>query len=157
MIRHTPQDIASRLDRILPTVEKPARYIGGEFNSIAKDWDETTFHAVLAFPDLYDLGMSNLGWMILYGAINDQPDLFADRVFTPWTDMEAALRRANVPLYGLESKRSIADFDLFAISLPYEQLYTNVLTMLDLAGMPLVAAERDEIFPSGHRWRTCLL
>ena len=98
---------------------------------------------VFAFPDIYDLGMSNLGWMILYGVINDQPDMFADRVFSPWTDMEDVMRREGIPLYGLESKHPVRDFDLLAISLPYEQLYTNTLNMLDLAGMPVRSLDRD--------------
>jgi radical SAM family uncharacterized protein len=143
----TPEQMERALDRVLLSVQKPARYVGGEFNSVVKEWDAVSFHAVLAFPDIYDLGMSNLGWMILYGILNDQPDLFADRVFTPWTDMEDVMRREGLPLYGLESKRPLRDFDLLAISLPYEQLYTNVLNMLDLAGMPLLAVERDENYP----------
>jgi radical SAM family uncharacterized protein len=128
-------------------VEKPARYIGGEFNSVAKNWDDTSFRAVLAFPDIYDLGMSNLGWMILYGIINERPHWFADRAFSPWIDMEGVMRREGLPLYGLESKHSIQEFDLFGISLPYEQLYTNALNMLDLAGMPLRSVDRDERYP----------
>ncbi len=143
----TPEQIERTLDRILLSVERPARYVGGEYNSIVKDWDATDFHAAFAFPDIYDLGMSNLGWMILYGILNDQPNLFADRVFSPWLDMEAAMRKAGLPLYGLESKRPIREFDLLAISLPYEQLYTNVLNMLDLAGMPVLAVERDTQYP----------
>ncbi|MCC6799236.1 MAG: TIGR03960 family B12-binding radical SAM protein [Anaerolineae bacterium] len=143
----TPEHIEQILERVLLTVQKPGRYAGGEFNSVRKDWNQVTLRAVMAFPDLYDLGMSNLGWMILYGLLNDRPDMFADRVFSPWTDMEAAMRGVGLPLYGLESKRPITDFDLLAISLPYEQLYTNALNMLDLAGMPVRAAERDERYP----------
>lgn len=140
----TPEQIERALDRVLLSVQKPARYVGGEFNSVVKDWEAVSFRTVFAFPDIYDLGMSNLGWMILYGILNDQPDLFADRVFSPWTDMEAVMRQEGIPLYGLESKHPLRDFDLLAISLPYEQLYTNVLNLLDLAGMPLFARERDE-------------
>ncbi len=143
----TPQQIRRALDRVLLTVQKPGRYVGGEFNSVVKDWDAVDFRVAFAFPDIYDIGMSNLGWMILYGIINDQPDLFADRVFSPWTDMEAVLRAEHIPLYGLESKRSLRDFDLLAVSLPYEQLYTNLLNMLDLAGIPVRAADRDESYP----------
>ena len=143
----TPEHIEQTLEQVLLSIQKPGRYVGGEFNSVRKDWDQVTLRAAMAFPDLYDLGMSNLGWMILYGLLNDQPDMFADRVFSPWTDMEAAMRGAGLPLYGLESKRPITDFDLLAISLPYEQLYTNALNMLDLAGMPVRAAERDERYP----------
>ncbi len=143
----SPQQIERLLDRVLLSVQKPGRYVGGEFNSVVKDWESVSFRVLMAFSDIYDLGMSNLGLMILYGIINDQPDMFADRVFSPWTDMEAVMRREGIPLYGLESKRVVQDFDLLAISLPYEQLYTNVLTMLDLADMPLRSIERDEHYP----------
>jgi radical SAM family uncharacterized protein len=146
-MHHTPEQIKQALDRVLLTVEKPGRYIGGEFNSIVKDWDHIPFRVLMAFPDLYDLGMSNLGMMILYGIINEQPDMLAERVFSPWTDMEAAMRRAGIPLYSLETKHAVRDFDLLGLSLPYEQLYTNVLNLLDLAGLPLRSAERDTSCP----------
>jgi radical SAM family uncharacterized protein len=133
----TPEQIERTLDRVLLSVQKPGRYVGGEYNSVTKDWDSVSFRTVFAFPDLYDLGMSNLGLMVLYGILNDQPDMFADRVFSPWTDMETVMRREGLPLYGLESKQPLVEFDLIGISLPYEQLYTNTLNMLDLAGMPL--------------------
>jgi radical SAM family uncharacterized protein len=139
--------IEQALDRILPQVEKPARYTGGEFNSIVKDWGATSFRVVLAFPDIYELGMSNLGLAILYDILNQQSGVLAERVYTPWPDMEAQLRAAGVPLYSLETKHPLADFDLIGFSLPYEQLYTNVLTMLDLGGVPLLASERDERHP----------
>lgn len=143
----TPETIERTLDRVLLEVQKPGRYIGGEYNSVDKNWDDVAFRTAFAFPDLYDLGMSNLGWMILYDILNKQPDMFADRVFSPWTDMEAVMRREGLPLYGLNSKRPLAEFDLLGISLPYEQLYTNTLNMLDLAGMPVRAADRDERYP----------
>lgn len=143
----TPEQIKRALDRVLLSVEKPARYVGGEYNSVMKDWDSVSFHVAMAFPDIYDLGMSNLGSMILYGLINDQPDMFADRVYSPWTDMQAVMRQEGIPLNGLESKHPLLDFDLLGISLPYEQLYTNVLTLFDLAGMPIHAAERDARYP----------
>lgn len=143
----SPDSIARALERVLLSVQKPARYVGGELNSVVKDWDAVDFRVAMAFPDIYDLGMSNLGLMILYGLINDQPDMFADRVYSPWTDMEAVMRREGIPLYGLESKRAVTDFDLLAITLPYEQLYTNALNLLDLAGMPVRAVERDERYP----------
>ena len=139
--------IEKNLDRILPKVDKPARYTGGEFNSIAKNWEATRFRAVLAFPDIYELGMSNLGLAILYDILNRQPGVLAERVYTPWPDMEAQLRAASVPLYSLETKHPLSEFDLIGFSLPYEQLYTNVLTMLDLGGVPLLASERDERHP----------
>jgi radical SAM superfamily enzyme YgiQ (UPF0313 family) len=139
--------IERALDRILPEVDKPARYTGGEFNSVVKDWDATPFRAVLAFPDIYELGMSNLGLAILYDILNRQPGVLAERTYTPWPDMEAQLRAAGIPLYSLETKHPLSEFDLIGFSLPYEQLYTNVLTMLDLGGVPLLASERDERHP----------
>ncbi|MBN2470972.1 MAG: radical SAM protein, partial [Anaerolineae bacterium] len=143
----TPEQIERTLDRVLLRVDKPGRYVGGEYNSIVKDWGEVPFRVAMAFPDIYDLGMSNLGLMMLYAALNDQPEMLVERVFNPWVDMEAVMREENIPLYGLETRHAVRDFDLFAISLPYEQLYTNVLTLLDLAGLPLLASERDESYP----------
>src|SRR5690606_34809411 len=122
-------------------------YVGGEYNSIVKDWDSVDFRVAVAFPDVYDLGMSNLGIMLLYDQINQRADLLAERVFSPWLDMETLMREREIPLYSLESKHAIRDFDLIGISVPYEQLYTNVLTMLDLAGMPVRSLDRDETYP----------
>ena len=135
------------LDRILPTVQKPGRYTGGEYNSILKDWDAIDVKVALAFPDVYDLGMSNLGLAILYDILNREKELLAERIFVPWPDMEAAMRQAGMPLYSLETHHALSDFDLVGISLPYEQLYSNVLTLLDLGGMPLRSIERDEQYP----------
>jgi radical SAM family uncharacterized protein len=138
-----------KLDRILLKVQKPARYIGGEFNSIEKDWADPNIltRVALAFPDVYDLGMSNLGLAILYDLLNRRTDVLAERVYVPWPDMETEMRAAGLPLYALESRRTLRDFDLIGISLPYEQLYTNVLTLLDLAGMPLLSEARDASYP----------
>jgi radical SAM family uncharacterized protein len=138
-----------KLDRILAKVQKPARYIGGEYNSIEKDWDDPQIltRVALVFPDVYDLGMSNLGLAILYDLLNQRDDVLAERVYVPWPDMEAEMRAANMPLYALESYRTLDEFDLIGVSLPYEQLYTNVLTMLDMAGMPLLSVERDASYP----------
>ncbi|MEQ8677626.1 MAG: TIGR03960 family B12-binding radical SAM protein [Aggregatilineales bacterium] len=143
----TPQEIEQTLDRILLDVEKPGRYVGGEYNSVIKNWNAIDFKVALAFPDIYDLGMSNLGIMLLYEQVNTQPDMLAERVFSPWKDMETIMRERDLPLYSLESKHRIRDFDLLGISLPYEQLFTNVLNMLDLAGMPIRSLDRDETFP----------
>jgi radical SAM family uncharacterized protein len=142
------------LDRILPTVSKPARYTGGEWNSVVKDWLEIDVKVALAFPDLYDLGMSNLGMMVLYDIVNRQPDLLAERVFAPWTDMEAAMREAGLPLFSLETRHPLVAFDILGFTLPYEQLYTNLLNMLDLADIPVRAAERDARSPrtGSQRW-----
>jgi len=137
----------NKLARILSTVRKPGRYVGGEYNAIVKDWGATPTRVCLAFPDIYDLGMSNLGLAILYDVLNALPDVLAERAYAPWVDMLAAMRAARIPLYSLESKRPLADFDIVGFSLPSEQLYTNLLEMLDLAGLPLRAGERDGRYP----------
>lgn len=144
---NTPEQIQNALDRLLLTVEKPGRYVGGEFNSVEKDWEQVPTRVALAFPDIYDLGMPNLGLATFYDLINRRPDMLAERVYLPWIDMEAAMRREGIPLFSLETKHPIADFDLLAVSVPYEQLYTNLLQLLDLAGLPLESVERDETLP----------
>lgn len=143
----TPEQIERQLDRILLRVTKPGRYVGGEYNSVVKGWDSAAVKVALAFPDIYDLGMSNLGIMLLYDQLNRRPHLLAERVFNPWRDMEALMRERHIPLYSLETKHPILDFDLLGISIPYEQLYTNVLNLLDLAGMPVRSEDRDERYP----------
>jgi radical SAM family uncharacterized protein len=136
-----------KLDRTLARIEKPARYTGGEWNSVVKDWTTTEVKVALAFPEIYDLGMSNLGIAILYDVLNRQPDVLAERVFAPWVDMEAAMREAGIPLYGLESKHPLSCYDIIGFSLPYEQVYTNAINMLDLAGLPVFSQERDARHP----------
>ena len=143
----TPERISNLLNRILPSVEKPARYAGGEHNSVVKDWHAASVRAALVFPDVYELGMSNLGLAILYDILNRRPDLLAERAYSPWTDMEAIMRREGMPLFSLETRHPLADFDLIGVSLPYEQLYSNVVNLLDLAGMPIFAADRDATHP----------
>ncbi|HET7010659.1 MAG TPA: TIGR03960 family B12-binding radical SAM protein [Anaerolineales bacterium] len=140
--RADPAAIQEALPEILYSVEKPGRYTGGELNQVVKDWGAASVRVALAFPDVYDLGMSNLGLAVLYDILNRRPDTLAERVYAPWPDMEAALRRAGLPLYSLESKHALADFDLIGISLPYETLYTNTLTVLELGGVPLRTADR---------------
>ena len=110
------------LDRILPNVQKPGRYTGGEYNSVQKDWDIIDVKVALAFPDVYDLGMSNLGLAILYDILNKEVNVLAERVYVPWPDMEAAMRQAGLPLYSLETHHTLDNFDLIGITLPYEQL-----------------------------------
>ncbi|MCB9161053.1 MAG: TIGR03960 family B12-binding radical SAM protein [Caldilineaceae bacterium] len=148
-VLQTPKQVTRALDRVLHKVKQPARYTGGELNSIAKDWADPAIRTkvALAFPDIYELGGSNLGLMVLYDLINRRDDLLAERVYCPWPDFEAYMRRDGIPLYGLETRHPVADFDIIGFSLPYEQLYTNVLTMLDLAGIPLRAAERTADHP----------
>ncbi len=143
----TPEQIELLLDRVLLRVDKPGRYVGGEYNSIVKPWGEMSVRVALAFPDIYDLGMSNLGIMLLYDQLNRQENMLAERVFSPWVDMEAIMREQGIPLYSLETRHAIRQFDLLGISLPYEQLYTNTLNLLDLAGMPVRSLERDATFP----------
>jgi radical SAM family uncharacterized protein len=140
-------DITSALERILPKVTRPARYTGREWNSIVKDWDQVGVKVALAYPDIYDVGMSNPGLMILYEILNCEEDILAERVYAPWVDMEEAMRQAGILLFSLESRHPLADFDIVGFSLPYELNYTNVLNMLDLAGIPPLAAERGDDDP----------
>ena len=128
-------------------VEKPARYLGGEFGARPKDWAAAEARVCLAFPDVYDIGMSHLGYKILYRIFNDHPALLAERCYCPWVDMEAELRARGLPLLSLESARPLSDFDVVGFSLQFELTYTNILTMLDLGGVPLRAAHRGEDHP----------
>jgi radical SAM superfamily enzyme YgiQ (UPF0313 family) len=139
--------LTMRLARLLRRVEKPGRYTGGETHQIVKDPLETKASLVLAFPDLYDIGMSYHGFKILYERVNGQPGRAAERAFAPWPDMEEAMRREGLPLYALESKRPVAEFDLIGFTLQHEVNYTNVLNMLDLAGLPVEASERSAPLP----------
>ena len=136
-----------QVERILPTVVKPGRYVGGELNQVVKPWDTVRTHIALAFPDIYDLGQSNLGLAILYDILNRREDIAAERTFSPWIDMEAAMRNAGIPLFSLESKRPLADFDILGVSLPYETVYTNFLNLLDLSGIPLYSRDRQGEHP----------
>lgn len=135
------------LSALLGRVQKPARYAGQEFNSIAKDWSAARATIALAYPDLYEIGMSNLGLAILYDLVNRREDLVAERVYAPWDDCEAAMREAGVPLWSLETRRTLDEFDVIGFSLQHELNYTNVLNMLDLAGVPVLGAERADDAP----------
>ncbi len=137
----------NNLRRILPKVQKPARYTGGEYNQIVKDKKDVDLRIALCFPDTYEIGMSNLGMRILYGLFNKTDGFWCERVFAPWSDMEAQMRENNIPLYGLESGDAIRDFDIIAFSLGYEMAYTNVLNMLDLASIPIRAEDRTDAMP----------
>lgn len=143
------------LEHILPRVQKPARYTGGEYNAVVKDRREVDVRYALCFPDTYEIGMSNLGMRILYGVMNEMDGVWCERVFAPWGDMEEEMRREGILLYGLESGDSIADFDLIGFSLGYEMAYTNVLNMLDLAGLPLRSEERYGLSPIVIAGGTC--
>lgn len=131
----------------LQHVEKPARYMGGEWNSVAKNHSEVDVTMAFAFPDVYEVSMSHLGIKILYGIVNERPDAAAERVFAPWHDMEAEMRNRDIPLFSLETKTPIRDFDLLAFTLQYEMCYTNIINMLDLAGIPFYGKDRDLSFP----------
>ena len=139
----SPSEIELRLERILPTIQKPGRYTGGEYNQVVKDWQNTQTKVALVFPDLYDLGMSNLGLAILYEILNKRSDVLAERCFAPWVDMETALRQFAIPLHSLETKHPLAEFDIIGFSLPYETLYTNTLNILDLGGIPIRSVDRS--------------
>ena len=136
-----------RLERILPRVQKPARYTGGEYNAVKKDPAQVDTRIAFCFPDTYEIGMSNLGMRILYGVMNNMEGVWCQRVFAPWGDMEEEMRRAQIPLFALESGEPIADFDIVAFSVGYEMAFTAILNMLDLAGMPLRSAERTDLTP----------
>src|ERR1700678_3975139 len=128
-------------------VQKPARYLGGEFGARVKDWAQVEARVCLAFPDVYDIGMSHLGFKILYKILNDGADTLAERAYAPWIDMEAQLRARGLPLVSCETARPLRDFDVVGFSLQFELTYTNVLLMLDLGGIPLRAADRGDADP----------
>ena len=130
------------LQRILPTVQKPARYTGGEYNEIQKDPATVRVNIAFCFPDTYEIGMSNVGMRILYGVMNEMDGVWCQRVFAPWGDMEEAMRANDLPLWALESRLPVKDFDMIAFTIGYEMCYTNILNMLSLAGVPLHAKDR---------------
>jgi radical SAM family uncharacterized protein len=144
-------------DSMLSKVTKPGRYTGGEWNSVVKDWSATEVKVALVYPDVYEIGMSNLALPILYQVLNSQPGILAERAFAPWIDMEAAMRQAGTPLLSLESKRPLAQFDIIGFSLGYELTYTNVLNMLDLAGIPVLANDRSDSHPLLIAGGSCVL
>jgi len=145
------------LNNILHQVTKPARYTGGEWNSVVKDWDKTFIRIALSYPDLYEIGMSNMALPILYQLLNSQPDVLAERVYAPWSDMAAAMRAAGIPLFSLESRCPLNDFDIIGFSLGYELTYTNVLNMLHLAQIPVLASERNGSHPIVMAGGSCAL
>lgn len=139
--------IKKEVEKILQYVQKPARYVGGELNSVIKDPDKVDIRYAFCFPDIYEIGMSHLGMKILYGLVNDREDSWCERVFAPDVDMEEQMRKNNVPLFALESGDYIKDFDIIGFTLMYELCYTNVLNMLELAGIPLYSKDRTELAP----------
>lgn len=139
--------IKKEVEKILQYVQKPARYVGGELNSVIKDANKVDIRYAFCFPDIYEIGMSHLGMKILYGLVNEREDAWCERVFAPDVDMEEQMRKHNVPLFALESGDYIKDFDMIGFTLMYELCYTNVLNMLDLAGIPLFSKDRTELAP----------
>ena len=134
-------------DDILMKIEKPARYIGNEVNAVVKDRDSIDVRFCMCFPDVYEIGMSHLGIQILYGMLNSWDDVWCERVYSPWVDLDEIMRKENIPLFALESQDPIKDFDFLGITIQYEMCYTNILQILDLSGMALKACERKEEDP----------
>lgn len=134
-------------DEILMSIDKAARYIGGEVNSVMKEKEKIGLRFCMAFPDTYEIGMSNLGMAILYDSFNKREDVWCERLFSPWTDLDKIMREEKIPLFALESQDPVKDFDMLGITLGYEMCYTNVLQLLDLSGIPLLACDRDETCP----------
>ncbi|MBU4376885.1 MAG: TIGR03960 family B12-binding radical SAM protein, partial [Candidatus Omnitrophica bacterium] len=134
-------------EELLQYVERPARYIGGEINSIVKDWESADLKVALAFPDIYDIGMSHLGIKILYHLLNSRDNILCERAFAPWHDMEKLLRSENLPLVSLENNKPLSEFDIVGFSLAHELNYTNLLNMLDMSGIPLKTQDRNESHP----------
>ena len=135
--------MTDKIHRILPSVQKPARYTGGEYNAIKKNLKDVQVRVAFCFPDTYEIGMSNLGMQILYGALNEMEGVWCERVFAPWGDMEEAMRKNALPLWALESQDPVKNFDMIAFTIGYEMCYTNILNMLSLAGVPVRSKDRD--------------
>jgi radical SAM family uncharacterized protein/radical SAM-linked protein len=142
-----PSPVEHPYSSFVHRVQKPGRYVGGEYGSVRKDWDKVDARICLAFPDVYDIGMSHLGFKILYRILNDHPRTLAERCYAPWIDMQAELRARGVPLLSLENARPLKDFDVVGFSLQFELTYTNILAMLDLGGIPLRGSARGEDDP----------
>ena len=146
--------VFDRLERLLPSVSKPIQYVGGELNSVAKPWDDAVVRWALMYPDAYEVGAPNQGVQILYEVLNERDDTLAERTYAVWPDLERLMREHGVPQFTVDAHRSVGDFDLLGLSFSTELGYTNMLTALDLAGIPLMAADRDEthplVFAGGH-------
>src|SRR3954453_17542144 len=141
------ESVFPRLEALLPRVRKPVQYVGGELNAQVKDWDSAAVRWALMYPDAYEVGLPNQGVMILYEVLNEQPDALAERTYSVWPDLEALMRQHGVAQFTVDGHRPVGAFDVFGISLSTELGYTNLLTALDLAGIPLHAADRDERHP----------
>jgi radical SAM superfamily enzyme YgiQ (UPF0313 family) len=141
------ESVFERLEPLLPKVSKPIQYVGGERNATVKNWDAVAVRWALMYPDAYEVGLPNQGVMILYEILNEQPDVLAERTYSVWPDLEALMREHGVPQFTVESHRPVGAFDVLGVSFATELGYTNLLTALDLAGVPLHAGERDERHP----------
>ena len=139
-----PLSLSARIEQLLIKVQKPAMYMGGEFNSVIKDPEKVKMRYAFLFPDTYDIGMSHLGMKILYHTINKREDAWCERVFTPWVDMADLMRSNDIPLFSIESRTPIKEFDMLGVTLQYEMSYTNILEALDLAGIPFLAKDRKD-------------
>ena len=134
-------------DEILLSVQQPARYIGNEMNAVVKDPNRVAIRFAMCFPDVYEIGMSHLGMQILYDMFNHREDVYCERVFSPWIDLDQQMRQQQIPLFALESQDPVRDFDFLGFTIQYEMCYTNILQVLDLSGIPLHAKERGEQDP----------
>ena len=134
-------------DDILMQVEKPARYIGNEYNSVIKDREKIALRFAMCFPDVYEIGMSHLGIQILYGMFNDWEDVWCERVYSPWADLDQIMRKESIPLFCLESQDPVKNMDFLGITIQYEMCYTNILQVLELSGIPLLSADRGRTCP----------
>src|SRR3712207_111559 len=141
------ESLFPRLEPLLPTVSKPIQYVGGELNSQVKPWDDCDVRWCLMYPDAYEVGLPNQGVMILYEVLNERPDALAERIYEVWLDMERLMREHGVPQFTVDGQRPVGAFDVLGVSFATELGYTNLLTALDLAGIPLAAADRDEAHP----------
>jgi len=141
------ESLYERLEPLLPLVSKPIQYVGGELNVRVKDWDDVAVHWALMYPDAYEVGLPNQGVQILYEVINERDDALAERTYSVWPDLEALMRQHAIPQFTVDAHRPVAAFDVLGVSFATELGYTNLLTALDLAGIPLHAADRDDTHP----------
>src|SRR5687767_4864166 len=141
------ESLFPRLEPLLPTVQKPIQYVGGELNSTVKDWDSCDVRWALMYPDAYEVGLPNQGVQILYEVLNERDDVLAERTYAVWPDLEKLMRERGVPQFTVDSHRAVGDFDLLGVSFATELGYTNLLTALDLSGSPLHASERRDGHP----------
>ncbi|MEN3356353.1 MAG: hypothetical protein V7637_335, partial [Mycobacteriales bacterium] len=149
----TVESLFPRLEPLLPRVQKPIQYVGGELNSVVKDWDAADVRWCLMYPDAYEVGLPNQGVMILYELLNERPDTLAERTYTVWPDLEALMREHGIGQFTVDGHRPVAAFDLLGVSFSTELGYTNLLSALDLAGIPLTATDRTDepvVIAGGH-------